>query len=253
MTIQGDKTTEYSSVVVPERVLRAYLLGLVEWEPLLLLQRRLIYELSGSPGHHAVVLCEHPPSITIGREGSREHIRFDWEQLQRRGWPVLWQARGGGVMLHLPGQLACYPMVTLSELSWTPAEYVARLQDLALELLHSYDLAAQVDPRSPGVRVGHRRIAHIGVAIRNGISCFGLLINVDCDLQPFYRVRCDGDEQPMTSLQREIGSRFRVSGVRPRLLHLLQRLLRIDRLSIFHTAPDLLPQRRSHVATNRNK
>lgn len=251
MGLTGNGTAGRAWQDSSEHVLCAYLLGTIEWERLLLLQRRLIYEVSGNCSQSAVVLCEHPPSVTIGREGSREHIRFEWSLLKRWGWPVLWQARGGGVMLHLPGQLACYPVVRLSRLGWPPALYVQRLQELATELLRSYGLPAEADFLRPGVRVGGRRIAHVGVAIRNGVSCFGLLINIDPDLQPFYRIRCDGDEQPMTSLQREIGGRLRVSGVRQRLLQLLQQYLQADRLSIFHTIPDLLPQRRSHVASNR--
>ncbi|MEJ5276391.1 MAG: hypothetical protein WHU94_10820 [Thermogemmata sp.] len=233
-------------------VLRAYLLGTVDWDSLLQMQRRLIYEVSGTKGTSAVLICEHPPSITIGREGSRDHIRIEPACLARWGWPVRWHARGGGVMLHLPGQLACYPIVVLSQYGWTPAEYVQRLQAIALELLRSYGLSASADPRCPGAVVSGRRIAHVGAAIRHGVTCFGLLVNVDPDLQPFHRVRCDGDDKPMTSLQREIGSRFRISSVRQRLLEILQQHLQTDRLSIFHTLPDLLPRPRHHVTITRS-
>lgn len=233
-------------------VLRAYLLGTVDWDNLLQMQRWLIYEVSGTCGTSAVVICEHPPSITIGREGSRDHIRLETQCLERWGWPMRWHARGGGVMLHLPGQLACYPIVVLSQYGWTPAEYVQRLEDIALELLRSYGLPASVDRRCPGVVVSDRRIAHVGVAIRNGVTCFGLLLNVDPDLQLFHRVRCDGHDKPMTSLQREIGSRFRVSSVRQRLLEILQQHLNVERLSIFHTLPNLLPRSRHHVTITRS-
>jgi lipoyl(octanoyl) transferase len=234
------------------RILRAYLLGSVEWDQVLHMQRRLIYEVSGTSGSSAVLICEHPPSITIGREGSREHIRCDVGYLERQGWSVRWHARGGGVMLHLPGQLACYPIVVLSQFGWTPAQYVQCLQEIVIDLLRSYGLSASPDRRCPGVVIGGRRIAHVGVAIRNGVTCFGMVLNVDPDLQPFYRVRCDGDDKPMTSLQREICGRFRISGVRQRLLEILQQHLNIDRLSIFHTFPDLLPRLRSHVTITRS-
>ncbi|MCS7269529.1 MAG: hypothetical protein NZ703_00445 [Gemmataceae bacterium] len=236
-----------------ERVLQAYLLGTVDWDTLLLLQRRLIYEVTDTPSTTAVILCEHPPSLTIGREGSREHVRLDWAELQRRGWPVRWHARGGGVMLHLPGQLACYPLVVLEQWGWTPAAYVQRLQSCLITFLHSYGLTATADPCRPGVRIGQRRIAHIGVAVRYGVTCFGAVLNVDPDLRLFHRVHCDGDEQPMTSLQREIGSRFRVSGVRQRLLELLQQELQIERLSIFHTPPDLMSRVRNHATASRSR
>ncbi len=247
----NDTDLEPLAGVVYPRILRAYLLGSVDWDQLLHMQRRLIYEVTGTPGSSAVLICEHPPSITIGREGSRDHIRYEASYLERKGWPVRWHARGGGVMLHLPGQLACYPIVVLSQFGWTPAQYVHLLEKIAVDLLRSYGLSAAPDHRCPGVVVGERRIAHVGVAIRNGVTCFGIVINVDPDLQPFYRVRCDGADKPMTSLQRETCGRFRISGVRQRLLEILQQYLKVDRLSIFHALPDLLPRIRSYVTIDR--
>src|SRR5262245_11387297 len=81
--------------------LQAYLLGTVEFEAALALQRRLVYQVSGEPGSAAVVMCEHPPLITVGRQGSWSHIHLEPEELRARHWRVRWVNRGGGCLLHL--------------------------------------------------------------------------------------------------------------------------------------------------------
>src|SRR6266567_9392054 len=97
----------------PQPGLHVYLLGLVEFEAALRLQRLLVYQASGEPAQAALVLCEHPPLITVGRQGSHAHILYDREELAARRWPVRWVNRGGGCLLHLPGQLAVYPVLPL--------------------------------------------------------------------------------------------------------------------------------------------
>ena len=227
--------------------LHAYLLGRLDFDALLALQRRLAYDVSGDTGAGAVVVCDHPPGITVGREGSRAHIRPEPEELTARGWPARWVARGGGVLLHLPGQVACYPVLPLDHLNLTPAAYVAELQSLVVELLAEYDLRAEPDPVAPGVKVNGRRIAHVGAAVRGGVTAFGLVLNADPDLEPFRAVHCDGDPLPMTSVQRETPSRVRISSVRQRLVEAVAARFGFARVSLFHTHPGLAPRTASHA------
>src|SRR4051812_20096641 len=93
----------------PPDVLQAYLLGTVDFESMMLLQRRLHYDLTGNRDQAALVICEHPPLITVGRHGSHSHLRMDADTR----WPVRWVPRGGGCWLHVPGQMALYPILPL--------------------------------------------------------------------------------------------------------------------------------------------
>ena len=95
--------------------LEVYLLGLVDFEDVQQLQRRLVYDL-GERGGAALVLCEHPPTISVGRSGSRVHIAADDDELRAMGIKVHWVNRGGGCVLHLPGQLAAYLALPLDRL-----------------------------------------------------------------------------------------------------------------------------------------
>lgn len=220
---------------------QAFLLGTTDFAATLALQRRLAYEVSGD-GPAAVILCEHPAGITIGREGSRAHIRLTTEKLAARHWPVRWVARGGGVTLHVSGALACYPILPLDRLGLSPTAYLAKLSGLIAELVEGFGLAAEVDADKPSVRVNGRRIATVGVAVRNGVTSFGFVLNVSPDLELFHGIDCDGDTTPMTSLQRECPTRVRPTAVRQRLLELLTDRFGFGRLSVFHSHPSFLPR-----------
>jgi lipoyl(octanoyl) transferase len=234
------------------RALRAYFLGTLEFEAFLAFQRRLVYDISGDRNSSAVVICDHPPGITIGREGSRAHLRPGPEELDARGWPIRWVSRGGGTMLHLPGQVACYPILPLEVIGRTVAAYLGELQDLVVELLRNHELTGDPDPVHPGVGINGRRVAHFGVAVRNNITCFGLVLNADPDLAPFRDVRCDGDLVPMTSLQREAAGRVRLTSVRQRLVELVAKRFGFDRVSVFHNYPRAIPRPTTHAASQRS-
>ena len=96
--------------------LEIYLLGSVSIEDALRVQRRLVYDL-GEPGEQgaALILCEHPPIVTVGRSGSRAHIAVDDDTLRELGLRMQWVNRGGGCILHLPGQLAAYLAIPLDK------------------------------------------------------------------------------------------------------------------------------------------
>ena len=229
---------------------QAFLLGTTDFAATLALQRRLVYEVSGDNAS-AVILCEHPAGITIGREGSRAHVRLTPEKLAARRWPVRWVARGGGVTLHVPGQVVCYPILPLERLGLSPTTYLAKLCGIVAELAEGFGLAADVDADCPAVRVRGRRIATFGVAVRNGVTSFGFVLNVAPDLELFHAIECDGDTTPMTSLQRECPTRIRPTAVRQRLLELLTDRFGFGRLSVFHTHPTFLPRVPSYATAAR--
>lgn len=218
--------------------LQAYLLGTLPVADAAALQRRLAYDVGGDPGTAAVVLCDHPPGLTIGRHGSRADVRLTDEELAARRCPVRWLAAGGGLMLHAPGQVACYPVLPLAAVGLTPTGYVAELCRLVGDVVASFGVTPQVCPGEPAVRVAGRRVAHVGVAVRNGVTAGGVVLNVHPDLPLFRGLRCDGDPRPMTSLQRESPQRVRPAAVRQRLLEALERRY-AARLSVFHHHPSL--------------
>lgn len=228
-------------------MLSAYLLGALPFDALLALQRRLVYDTGGDRDTAALILCEPEPGITVGREGSAAHIRASAAALKARGEQVRWVGRGGGAMLHRPGQVACYPVFPLDALNLTAGRYVSELQAVAVDLCREFGIEAVPDPERPGARANGRRVAHVGVAVHNNVTSFGLVVNVNPDLAPFHDVYCDGDRVPMTSLQRESHARVRVSGVRQRLIELVAARFKFARVSVFHHHPAALPRPTRHA------
>jgi lipoyl(octanoyl) transferase len=207
------------STAASDAVLQAYLLGPVEFEAALAFQRRLVYAVTGDRGSAFLVLCEHPPLITVGREGSRNHIRFEPDELRARRWAVRWVNRGGGCLLHVPGQLAVYPVLALDRLGLGIQIYLDRLQAVVLAVLDDFGVHGQMRPGQPGVWVGARLIADVGVAVRSWVSYYGLALNINPALDQFRGVRTGGPvDGPMTSLERERRGPLRPALVRERLL-----------------------------------
>ena len=221
-------------------VLQIYLLGSVGFDAALSLQRRLAYQVAGDRSTSAVILCEHPPLITVGRQGSRTHFRCDPEDFRARRWPIRWVNRGGGCLLHLPGQLALYPILPLDRLGLGVQAYLDRLNEVILSLLSDFDICGDSRPGQAGVWVGARPIAAIGVAVRDWVTYYGMFFNLNPDLIPYRQVRWGGpNTEPMTSLERERHGRLRPSHVRERLLDHFVARFPCARISLFSDHPSL--------------
>jgi lipoyl(octanoyl) transferase len=218
--------------------LRVYLLGAVDFETALAVQRSLVYDVAGDRHAAALVLCEHPSLVTIGREGSPSHLRCDPEELRAQRWRVRWVNRGGGCFLHLPGQMAVYPILALDRRGLGVKRYVEQLQRVVVAVLDDFGIRAATRPGQPGVWVGPRMIAAVGVAVRDWVSYFGLVLNVNPDLVPFRLVRNGGlDDGPMTSLERERRGPLRPALVRERLLEHFCATFPFDRTALFFSHP----------------
>jgi len=221
-----------------DSVLQVYMLGLVEFEAALALQRRLVFQVTGDPNTAALILCEHPPLITVGREGSWSHLHCDPGELQVRRWRIRWVNRGGGCLLHVPGQLAFYPILPLNRFGLGLQSYVDRLGEVIQALLGDFDVHGQTRRNGAGVWVGARPIAGIGVAVHDWVAYYGFSFNIKPDLQPFRLVRWGAkDGEPMTSLERERRGRLRPAHVRERLLEQFAARFPFARTSVFSEHP----------------
>jgi lipoyl(octanoyl) transferase len=221
-------------------LLQVYLLGPVEFETALALQRLLVYQVAGDRNRVALILCEHSPLITVGRQGSRAHILCEPEELKSRRWQVRWVNRGGGCVLHLPGQLAVYPILALDRLGLGLQEYLDRMQTVLSDVLADFEIHGESRPGQAGLWVGSRPIARIGVAVRDWVAYHGAAFNINPDLEPFRLVRCGGpDDGPMTSLERERRGPLRPSLVRERLVEHFGSRFGLTRTALFFNHPSL--------------
>ena len=140
----------------------------------------LAYEASGDPeGRIVVLLCEHAPLITIGRKGSRGHIHWTNEQLRQRQLEVRWVNRGGGCVLHGPGQLAVYPIVPLRWHGWSVGDIPEPSAAVGDATLDELGVRWEAFPPSSGVWGRSGLLAACGIAVRNDVAFQGMFLNVN--------------------------------------------------------------------------
>jgi lipoyl(octanoyl) transferase len=129
-----------------------------------------------------VWLLDHDPVFTLGQAGKPEHV------LAPGDIPVLKVDRGGQVTYHGPGQLIAYPLLDLRRLGIGVRELVVRLEQVGIELLADFGIAAERRDGAPGLYVAGRKIMAIGIRVRRGCTFHGIALNAQMDLAPFARI-----------------------------------------------------------------
>ncbi len=163
-----------------ERSAQSHLLGRVDYDVCLALQRRLAYEAGGhNVAGVTILICEHPRLITVGRDGSRGHIRLSGEQLRRRQLDVRWVARNGGCVLHGPGQLAVYPIIPLSSFGWNLQQVAERLRRGIAAALAEIGIRSQTVPGNFGLWGRSGQLASIAPTVVRGVTYHGAFVNVN--------------------------------------------------------------------------
>jgi lipoyl(octanoyl) transferase len=152
-----------------------------------------------NPDHpDALLLLQHPPVYTLGTGSSLAFLRFD---PQHPPSPLYRIERGGEVTYHCPGQLVGYPILNLhryqTDLHW----YLRQLEEVILQLLASYGLAAERLEGLTGVWVEGYKVAAIGIKVSRWITMHGFALNVCPDLTGFAQiVPCGIGDRPVGSL-----------------------------------------------------
>ena len=169
---------------------------------------------------------EHERVFTLGLNTAPEHL------LAPGDIPVIQIDRGGQVTYHGPGQLMIYPLIDLRRADLGVRDLGTALEQSVVDLLAGYEIGAASRADAPGVYVGARKIASVGLRIRRGASFHGMALNVAVDMEPFSRINpCGFKGLELTDLQRLGGDR-QLCAVRDALLpHLLHHLGMSDRLS----------------------
>ncbi|MDE2921046.1 MAG: lipoyl(octanoyl) transferase LipB [Chloroflexota bacterium] len=153
----------------------------------------------------ALALLEHPPVYTMGARGGDDHMLLSEDDLRERGADLIVTDRGGDMTFHGPGQLVLYAVLNLRRRSLRPVDHVRCLERTILETLSALGLRGGTVKGRPGVWIGSRKIAAIGVSIRGGATMHGAALNVTNDLTWFNAiVPCGIHGLGVTSMAREL-------------------------------------------------
>lgn len=140
-------------------------------------------------------LLEHFSVYTQGQAGKPEHI------LNQNSIPIVQSDRGGQVTYHGPGQLVAYVLMDLRRRNLGIRTLVSKLEQVLVATLSIYNIIAETKCGAPGVYVDDKKIASIGLRVKNGCSYHGIALNVAMDLKPFLSINpCGYSQMEMTQV-----------------------------------------------------
>ena len=170
-------------------------LGLLDYEKALELQRELVFQRKKNLIPDTLLLLEHPPVYTRG-------ISAKTTQPPNLPHPAYLVERGGDWTYHGPGQLVGYPIIDLSARNFKVRDYLRFLEDVIIESLRYFGLKAETIRGLTGVWCQNRKVASIGIAVKQGIAYHGFSINVSCDLKAFSAIYpCKLEPQTLSNLE----------------------------------------------------
>jgi lipoyl(octanoyl) transferase len=177
---------------------------------------------------NTLLLLEHPPVLTLGRNANRANVLASDDLLASRGVTLHHINRGGDVTYHGPGQLIGYPIFDLRSLTNSngtrlgPVDFVRRMEEALIRLCGVYGVPAFRIPGLTGVWCGpaaggssdqsiggtaQRKIAAIGIHVARGITTHGFAFNLTTDLADFALINpCGITDKPVTSLAAELSN-----------------------------------------------
>ena len=169
-------------------------LGLTEYQRALEIQKILVKERLDNSTPDTLLLVEHPHVVTLGKQTSPNDVL-------NNSIPVVRIDRGGSATYHGPGQLIGYIIMDLRSKGISVPVLISKIHEIIILTLDELDIKAKREKDDTGVWIGQKKIASIGLSVRNWITYHGFSLNVNTDLEKFNTIRpCGHDSKIMTSV-----------------------------------------------------
>jgi len=195
-------------------------LGRVPYSEALALQQQVIAARKQNLIGDTLLMLEHPPVLTLGRNAHRSNVLASDEKLTQRGVELHEINRGGDVTYHGPGQLVGYPIIDLrGDLPGKkgphlgPVDYVRLLEEVLIRTCGDFGVMTQRISKLTGVwtmaggSIPEKKIAAIGVHVSQGVTSHGFALNITTDLRDFdWIIPCGIADRQVTSLELEAES-----------------------------------------------
>ncbi|MCL4323956.1 MAG: lipoyl(octanoyl) transferase LipB [Candidatus Thermoplasmatota archaeon] len=173
-----------------------------------LMQRMRLERKEGRRGD-TLLLVEHPPVFTVGVQGGLDAEEVD-------GVPVFHIERGGLATYHGPGQIVGYPIVDLTPRGRDVRAFVHALEEMVARTLEPFGIQGRRVEGKRGVWVGDKKIASVGIAVRDWVTYHGFALNVATDLSYFEKIHpCGFEGKIMTSMQQVLNRTITPEEVKP--------------------------------------
>ena len=200
------------------RALEIRRLGRVAYARGLELQQQLVALRQAGRIPDQLLLLEHDPVFTLGRNARAANVLLPAETLRERGFELFETGRGGDVTYHGPGQVVGYPILELAPDRRDVHRYVRDLEEVMLRTCADYGLQASRVNGLTGAWLGDEKIGAIGVRIARWVTSHGFAFNVGTDLSAFdLIVPCGIRGRGVTSLERRLGRTLPLGEVMDRI------------------------------------
>lgn len=214
--------TDWQHIARSSSALEVFLLGTVDVPSAIRLQLQLLEEVAGRVDvQGAVLVCQHPPTITIGREGSFADVLVERSELTSRQIDVHWTNRGGGTIVHSVGQVAVYPILPLDRLKLGLIEYRTRLERILVRAAEDLEVPAERAELAPGATCRCGQFGFIGAGVRSWVTNGGLFVNVSITQSELDLVKWTPGHGRVTSLSAQLLKPVSMSSVREALIRRL--------------------------------
>ncbi len=213
-------------MVQPNNYWHLYLLGVVEYQEALSLQKKLVVLRQEQKIPNSLILLEHPHTYTLGPTSDKNHFFVPANWITKGKVAVHNVDRGGEITYHGPGQLVGYPIIQLDKENMQVGRYIRKLESMLIQTLHSCGLYGKgmVDQSSKkhvtGVWVLDEKIAAIGIKVdRCRVASHGFSLNVTTDLSYFKKiVPCGLKKSGVVSIARLKGREIAMDKVKAKLI-----------------------------------
>lgn len=188
------------------------------YEDALKIQLDTLAAVQSGDKNDTLILVEHPPVITMGRNAKAENLLIPEPLLTSRGIALEYVDRGGDVTYHGPGQLVGYPIFNLKKHHGGSIRlFVERLENVFIHLLQSnWQLPAGKNPCNSGVWIGDSKIVAIGLSVKRGVTMHGFAFNVTTDMTHYETiVPCGLANMGVTSLKEQTGMTLELDEIKP--------------------------------------
>lgn len=195
-------------------------MGLLHYAEAHSLQTKLVKLRLNDQIGDVLILLEHPAVLTLGRHRGAENILVSRAILKKERIEIYPTERGGNITYHGPGQLVGYPILNLKDYCQNISEYLRKIEKVIILTLKYFGVRAKQRPKYPGVWVGEKKIASIGIAIKQfKVTYHGFALNVNPNTSHFRFIHpCGIKGLEVTSLARLLGSSPEMTEVKQKVI-----------------------------------
>jgi lipoyl(octanoyl) transferase len=195
-------------------------LGKLDYKETLEIQYKILEKVQNNECNDTLILVEHPPVITLGKNAVESNVLFSEEKLKELGIDLYNIKRGGDVTYHGPGQLVGYPIFNLKKNHGHSIKlFIEKLEALFIDFMkNEFELEVGRHACNAGVWYGEEKLVALGLAVKKGVTMHGFAFNLNTILEHFNLiVPCGLSNMGVTSIEKIKGEKVDFEDVKEKI------------------------------------